>query len=336
MHLATCFGEDVRARRPRGRFPLAGSSNVARKKTPKVRLSVKASVSRRLREIREEIFGEHGGPELARRLNLPARTWYNYETGVTVPAEVLLEFIEQTGANPIWLLNGQGPRYHHSSDDSLLSQLTPVELIRRGLEGLERTSQAMTVVAPQNMPDCVASEFVAIGVYPLSELAGNDAGQHVGRGTCAGLPAMAAQSQADDRDSVDRRRHASHPACRLDCRGRPTVTDPHQLHGKIVAARPDGVPMIRWLEVSGRHLILRPNNQISKEFPLIPVEFDDQTSRARRWPGGLVLEPILPDLNRQAKRIAVAATTGLGWTVLGQIPWLFNRADLGSVDRRPG
>ncbi len=112
----------------------AGSSNLARKKTPKIRLSVKASVSRRLREIREEIFGEHGGPELARRLNLPARTWYNYETGVTVPAEVLLDFIEQTGANPMWLLNGQGPRYHHSNDDRLLSQLTPVELIRRGLE----------------------------------------------------------------------------------------------------------------------------------------------------------------------------------------------------------
>ena len=57
-----------------------------------------------------------------------------------------------------------------------------------------------------------------------------------------------------------------------------TMTDPRQLHGKIVAARPDGVPMIRWLEVSGRHFILRPNNQISKEFPLIPVELDDQTT----------------------------------------------------------
>ena len=46
---------------------------MARKKTPKVRVNVKASLSRRLREIRQEIFGEHGGPELARRLNLPAQ-----------------------------------------------------------------------------------------------------------------------------------------------------------------------------------------------------------------------------------------------------------------------
>jgi steroid delta-isomerase-like uncharacterized protein len=69
----------------------------------------------RLRAIREELFGEHGGPELARRLNLPARTWYNYETGVTVPAEILLDFIEQTGADPHWLLAGEGPKYRHKA-----------------------------------------------------------------------------------------------------------------------------------------------------------------------------------------------------------------------------
>ena len=86
----------------------AGELVVARKKTPPIRANVKALISSRLRLIRQELFGEHGGPELARRLNLPARTWYNYETGVTVPAEVLLSFIDQTGTNPIWLLSGEG------------------------------------------------------------------------------------------------------------------------------------------------------------------------------------------------------------------------------------
>ena len=37
-----------------------------------------------------ELFGEHGGPQLAHLLGIPARTWYNYEIGVTVPAEVIL------------------------------------------------------------------------------------------------------------------------------------------------------------------------------------------------------------------------------------------------------
>src|SRR6201996_7594660 len=142
-----------------GGSPCAGSSTVARKKTPKVRVNVKASISRRLREVRQELFGEHGGPELARRLNLPARTWYNYETGVTVPAEVLLAFIEQTGANPTWLLNGEGTKYRSSHDDRLLSELTPVELIRRGLEKLERTSSEIVIVAPENLPSDETSDF---------------------------------------------------------------------------------------------------------------------------------------------------------------------------------
>jgi hypothetical protein len=81
------------------------------KPTPKVTVTVREEISRRLREIREELFGEHGGPELARRLNLPARTWYRYETGATVPAEVLLGFVEQTGSDPWWVLSGEGPKY---------------------------------------------------------------------------------------------------------------------------------------------------------------------------------------------------------------------------------
>ncbi len=92
------------------------------------------AVAARIREIRRELFGEHGGPELARRLNLPARTWYNYETGVTVPAEVLLRFLDQTGVNPVWLLSGDGPRYRRGT---VPDGMTPIELIRRGLEMLE-------------------------------------------------------------------------------------------------------------------------------------------------------------------------------------------------------
>src|SRR5438105_4699495 len=49
--------------------PHSGLSAVARKKTPKIRVNIKASLSKRLREIRQELFGEHGGPELARRLS---------------------------------------------------------------------------------------------------------------------------------------------------------------------------------------------------------------------------------------------------------------------------
>ena len=71
----------------------------------------RASLSRSVREIRLELYGEAGAPALAARLELPPGTWRNFEAGVTMPAEVLLRFIEVTGADPHWLLTGQGERY---------------------------------------------------------------------------------------------------------------------------------------------------------------------------------------------------------------------------------
>jgi hypothetical protein len=67
----------------------------------------------RLGEVRRELFGDgaDGVTALARALGIPARTWENYERGVTIPGRVLLLFLEHTGAEPHWLLTGEGPRY---------------------------------------------------------------------------------------------------------------------------------------------------------------------------------------------------------------------------------
>ena len=62
----------------------------------------------RVREIRRQVFGERGGPRLAEALGLPERTRRNYEAGVTIPAPVILRFIEVCGASPHWLLTGEG------------------------------------------------------------------------------------------------------------------------------------------------------------------------------------------------------------------------------------
>jgi len=68
-------------------------------------------LARRVREIRRDIYGESGASMLAEDLDLPARTWVNYESGVIIPATVILHFLEVTGANPGWLLTGEGDRY---------------------------------------------------------------------------------------------------------------------------------------------------------------------------------------------------------------------------------
>jgi hypothetical protein len=68
-------------------------------------------LGRRVREIRRELYGETGVPMLAEELGLPARTWWQYESGVVIPATVLLRFIAVTGADPGWLWDGRGDRY---------------------------------------------------------------------------------------------------------------------------------------------------------------------------------------------------------------------------------
>lgn len=75
-------------------------------------------LSERLVKIREELFGESGGPEMARRLGLPARTWYNYETSVTVPAGVILAVIERFRVEPHWLYTGEGPHFRGGGEGS--------------------------------------------------------------------------------------------------------------------------------------------------------------------------------------------------------------------------
>jgi hypothetical protein len=69
------------------------------------------TLARRLRILRKELFGADGIPTLAESLGIPDETWLNYESGVALPAPTLLVLIEQTGANPHWLLTGKGERY---------------------------------------------------------------------------------------------------------------------------------------------------------------------------------------------------------------------------------
>jgi hypothetical protein len=65
----------------------------------------------RVREIRRQLFSEDGIPSLALAMRLPARTWEDYESVVTIPATVILDFIKVTGAGPHWLSTGEGERY---------------------------------------------------------------------------------------------------------------------------------------------------------------------------------------------------------------------------------
>lgn len=80
--------------------------------------TISAELARRVGEIRAESFGVDGVPVLAKVLGLPTRTWLNYESGIVIPATVILGFIAATGVDPYWLLTGDGLKYKAFSNGS--------------------------------------------------------------------------------------------------------------------------------------------------------------------------------------------------------------------------
>src|SRR5262245_2683050 len=94
------------------------------------------------------------------------RTWYNYEPGVTVPAEVLLRVIEETGVHPLWLLSGRETKSRRNLEYDILADLTPEQPIRRGLEQLENSPGKAGNASSVDPP----ADHVAVRVFPLERI----------------------------------------------------------------------------------------------------------------------------------------------------------------------
>jgi hypothetical protein len=116
---------------------------MARRKTPEKVVRAKLALAGRLLALRSELFGERGGPEMARRLGIPVRTWYNYEAGVTVPADIILKILKLTSVEVDWLLEGQGPRFRPVRAETGATTSHPREtvgtLLRTALHLLENS-----------------------------------------------------------------------------------------------------------------------------------------------------------------------------------------------------
>lgn len=78
-------------------------------------IQAKRKLADRFRQVRVEQFGLRGDSRLARELNIPLRTWLNYESGVTIPGEILLLFLVLTDVEPRWLLSGEGAMYRSAA-----------------------------------------------------------------------------------------------------------------------------------------------------------------------------------------------------------------------------
>jgi hypothetical protein len=78
-----------------------------------------STLSQRIRAVRTDLYGETGGPILARRLRIPLRSLARMETGAPFPGLLILKLIEVTGVNPLWLLSGDGERFDRATISKL-------------------------------------------------------------------------------------------------------------------------------------------------------------------------------------------------------------------------
>lgn len=253
------------------------------KSSPEV-LRTKCELANRLKEIRTEQYGERGGPELARRLNLPIRTWYNYETGVTVPSEVLLRFIELTNVEPQWLLSGDGARYRRSRplpgdrDSESIPAGSVRDLLHQALSMLDHDTEGAPIPSV---------------IFPREH------GLELDRPTDQVLvrvedpaPSEGESELASSSTHLMKREWLSGPK-RFQClriRGdsmMPLLADgavvgiaerpetPEALNGVLVAAKIDDQVLIRWLQIAGPVALLRAEDP-EIEPQIVPINDPEQ------------------------------------------------------------
>ncbi|MFI5461094.1 MAG: S24 family peptidase [Isosphaerales bacterium] len=277
---------------------------MARRKTLPESVRAKLALAERLATLRSELYGDRGGPEMARRLGIPVRTWYNYEGGVTVPAEVILKIIELTSVEAVWLLHGEGPRFRHVRSERGASASAPSvtigALLRTALQLLEKNepSWATREHAPEGPHEGDAAAAGADRTVPIPDH--RTLPDLRSAGTAAEVEDAAGLTDDGSRLSHSRREWL---AAQRDNRCvlvagdsmAPIVADGAsvayakneedvpQLDGKLVVAWLDNHPVIRWFEHCGHFALLRAQNPSTvPQQVLVDLEDPKQRPRFRR------------------------------------------------------
>ena len=272
---------------------------MARRKNAPESIRLKQSLSERLRELRTEFFGERGGPDMARTLGILVRTWYNYESGVTVPAEIILQVVELTSVEPVWLLRGEGPKFRptappHCPADGLKSS-SVASLLRAALERLEQKEKIGQAAADQGF--AVASPIVA----QLEEWEPGQDGSNlvfVGEGKASSgqevTPKDGPRYLAARKEWLAARQELRHLRVSDDSMSPIVAEGAHvtyakaerasvALHDKLVVTWVDSRPVVRWFQHCGRFALLRAENvAVTPSSSLVELEGDDADQEFHR------------------------------------------------------
>jgi hypothetical protein len=272
---------------------------MARRKTLPESVRAKLALAERLAALRSELYGDRGGPEMARRLGIPVRTWYNYEGGVTVPAEVILKIIELTAVEAGWLLHGEEPKFRNQmserGDRGGPPAVTVGALLRTALQLLEKSdstwpSRDEMVTSPDQLEGDdrfgLSSDPRTPADHPenlaIADRSGGDAAPRFSQSNREWLAA-----QRDNRciqvggDSM-----APILADGASVAYARNEEDLQHLDGKMVVTWVDGQPLVRWFQNCGRFALLRAENPNTvPQQVLVDLEDAKQRPRFRRVVG---------------------------------------------------
>ncbi len=266
---------------------------MARRKNAPESIRVKHGLSERLRSLRTEFYGDRGGPDLARTLGIPVRTWYNYENGVTVPAEIILRIVELTQVEPVWLLRGEGPKFREAKPGSPaggsnghsdgLAGTSVATLLRTALERLEQKERIATgfglgvpIVARRDDEGAAPDDLDMILV------------DGEGRGHVPLTPADGPRYDAARGEWLEARRACRHLRVSDDSMA-PIVAEgptsptprpsrsPRRSTTSWSSPGSTARPIVRWFQHCGRFALLRAENPTANP-PSILVEFDRDRS----------------------------------------------------------
>jgi hypothetical protein len=272
---------------------------MARRKTLPESVRAKLALAERLAALRSELFGDRGGPEMARRLGIPVRTWYNYEGGVTVPAEVILKIIELTSVEAGWLLHGEEPKFRHLAPERRELGGQPVvtvgALLRTALQLLEKDEPVWPKhdeTGPVQIEGPAAGSDKMALAHDLRSSHQHEAAEAANRMEDDG--SRFAQSRRDwlaaqrDNRCIQVNGDAMAPilADGASVAFAKNEEEFQQLDGKMVVTWVDNQPLVRWFQNCGRFALLRAENANTvPQQVLVDLEDSQQRPRFRRVVG---------------------------------------------------
>jgi hypothetical protein len=262
---------------------------MARRRNPPELVRAKWQLADRIRSIRTELYGERGLAELAKQIGVPVRTWYSYETGVTVPAEILLRFIELTHVEPLWLLHGNGNKYE-DPDDSMEG---PGNFASDGYgcdNSMKLGSTDELFGGPRFEMELPAGEG-ALGAgadLAVAVVEAEPSRMLLGRAISGPLQgsSVARRSFHCVRMEGDSMSPIIAPGAFVAYSDVPV--EPDTLEGKMVVARLGNRTLVRWFHGSGRYALLRAENSFQEprtELVDLEASADELLIRRVLWIG---------------------------------------------------